>query len=395
MSVALALVALLPACDFTIRNSADWQHVNDSDKTVICVAPAPTYTVEQVGIIMLTASGTPEKPRWLRWSNADESVHPALVPAAQTAAVSQFDLTGSYWIIDRMVVRDAIYEPRVIGSRNVLQRMVFERPRAWSGRPSGLMLRFSSGSDNAVIDSVFRDPLRVPGMDSPAAYIDQAERITIRGNELINLVDGVGNGPTAGGGNQIVENEFYQTPALYTDCSGHFTTSGTCSCSEGMVVVLKGPSDRSESFIERNLVWGLQKTDPICAGSGTPGVAFDFGSQANTQPGSPVVPMLTRHFTVRDNIILAKLPFAVYLGREVEDLSFIGNYISGADFGISNQYGQRITVEDNIFFGNGLDYQTSPLAQGTVYDGNRSAGASQLCVTIRHITNPGRLCTAY
>ncbi len=391
MSLAWVFAALLPACDFTIRTTADWQHVNDSDKTVICVAPAPTYTVEQVGVIQLTASGTTGRPRWLRWSDADETVHPARVPDAQTAAVSQFDVVGNNWIIDRIVVRDAIYEPRVIGNRNVLQRMVFERPRAWPGRPSGIMLEFTRGTDSAVVDSVFRRPLRVPGLDSYAVYIHEAERVTVRGNELIDLVDGISNGPTAGGGNRFVENEFYQTPAAYTDCSGHFTTSGTCSCSEGMAMAAKGPADKPESFIERNLVWGFQKTDPVCAGSGTPGVGFDFGSRA----GTPLMPMLTRHFTVRDNIIISKLPFAFYLGARVEDLSFTGNYIAGADYGISNVYGQRITVMDSIFHDNAVDYLTGPLAQDTTYYANRSAGNSQLCVTTRHITNPGRLCTAY
>ena len=283
MLLALA-VALLPPCEFTIREKADWAHVNDPDKAVICVAPAPTYTYEDVGVVQLSASGTADKPRWLRWANDDESVHPALVPAAETAAVSQFDLTGSHWVIDRLVVRDAIYQPRVMGTGNVLQRMVFEKPRPWAGRPVGLMLNFWSGSDNAVVDSVFREPYRAQGMDSYAVYINEAERITVRGNEFIDMVDGVSNGPEAGGGNRIVGNEFYHTPASYTDCKGHYDPNGKCSCSEGMAMVAKGPADKPESYIERNLVWGFRKTDPVCAGSGTPGAAFDFGSEA----GSPL-----------------------------------------------------------------------------------------------------------
>jgi hypothetical protein len=385
--------ALLPACNFTIRTVADWQRVNDSDKTVICVAAAPTYTYEQVGIVQLTASGTADKPRWLRWSNQNESLHPALVPAGQTAAVAQFDLRGSYWIIDRIVVRDAIAEPRIFGTGNVLQRMVFEKPRAWAGRNIGLMLNFWSGSDNTIVDSVFRDPFRAPGVDGYAIYINEAERITVRGNEFIDLVDGVSNGPLAGGGNRFVENEFYQTSASYTDCSGRFDPQGSCACSEGMAVSHKGPATKPESFVERNLVWGFKKTDPRCAGTGTPGIAFDFGAAGGG--GSPPTPTLTRHFTVRDNIVIADMPFAIYLGREIEDVAFIGNYVAEADYGISNAYGQRVTVQGNIFFHNGNDYVTGPSAQGTIYQDNRRAGTGQLCVTIRHITNPDRLCTAY
>jgi hypothetical protein len=112
MLLALTL-ALLPPCDFTIRETADWKHVNDPDKSVICVAPAPTYTVEQVGVLKLTASGTADRPRWLRWANEDESLHPALVPEEQTAAISGFDITGSHWIIDRLVVRDEIGHPGI------------------------------------------------------------------------------------------------------------------------------------------------------------------------------------------------------------------------------------------------------------------------------------------
>ncbi len=382
---------MLPACDFTIRTKADWAHVNDPDKTVICVAPAPTYTVEDLGIVQLAASGTAARPRWLRWANDDESVHPALVPADQTAAISQFDVTGSHWVLDRLVVRDAIYQPRVMGTDNVLRRMVFEKPRAWTGRPTGLMLQFTSGSDNALVDSVFREPYRAPGIDSYAVYIHEAERITIRGNEFIDMVDGVQNGPDAGGSNRIIGNEFYHTPASYTDCHGNFDPKGKCSCAEGMAVVAKGPAEKPESYIERNLVWGFRRTDPVCAGSGTPGVVFDFGSWA----GSPLQPMLTRHFTVRDNVIIADVPHAIYTGEKVEDLAIVNNYISGADSAIENVYGKRLTITANTFFGNGIDYNTSPLARDTVYAGNRKAGNDTLCVTTRHLTSPGTLCVKF
>lgn len=382
---------LLPTCDFTIRKAADWARVNDPEKTVICVAPAPTYTYEQVGVVQLSASGTADRPRWLRWSNDDESVHPALVPAEETAAISQFDLNGSHWIIDRLVVRDAIYQPRVMGTGNILQRMVFERPRSWEGRPGGLMLNFWSGSDNAIVDSVFREPFRAKGIDSYAVYIHRAARITVQGNEFINLVDGVQNGPEAGGGNRFVGNEFYQTPEIYTNCSGVFDPDGACACSEGMAIVAKGPADQPESYIENNLVWGFRKTDPVCAGSGTPGVVLDFGAQV----GPPLRPMLTRHFTIRNNAIIAWVPHAIYLGRKVEDLTIIGNYVANADVAISNVYGQRITVRDNVFLGNGTDYNTGPEAWGTEYAGNRRAGTADKCFTMRHITDPRPLCVAY
>ena len=389
--LSVLALALLPPCDFTIREKDDWRHVNDADKTVICVAAAPTYSYEDVGVVQLSASGTADKPRWLRWANDDPSVHPALVPAASTAAISQFDVTGSHWIIDRLVVRDAIYQPRVMGTGNLLQRMVFEKPRPWSGRPVGLMLAFWTGDGNAVVDSVFREPYRAKGIDSYAIYIHQAGRITIQGNEFIDLVDGVSNGPEAGGGNRIVGNEFYQTSASYTDCHGHFDPHGKCSCAEGMAVVPKGPADQAESYIERNLVWGFRKSDPECGGSGTPGVAFDFGSEA----GSPLRPMLTRHFTVRDNVIIAQVPNAIYLGRKVEDISFVNNYISGADHGISNSYGQRIRITANTFFANGIDYDTGPAAWDTVYEANRRAGDGELCVTTRHLTSPVPLCVPF
>jgi len=390
MLFALTLM-LLPPCDFTIRGAADWARVNDPDKTVICVAPAPTYTYEQVGVVQLTASGTVNRPRWLRWANDDESVHPARVPVDETAAVSQFDVTGSHWIIDRLVVRDAIYQPRVMGTGNTLQRMVFEKPRSWEGRPGGLMVNFWSGSGHAVIDSVFRDPYRAKGVDSYAVYIHQAEGVTVQGNEFIDMVDGVQNGPQAGGGNRIAGNEFYHTPRNYTDCNGRFDPDGACSCSEGAAFVAKGPADQPESYIEDNLVWGFKKTDAVCAGTGTPGVVMDFGSQG----GSPPQPMLTRHFTIRNNAMIAWVPNAIYLGREVEDLTITGNFVANAEYAISNVYGQRITVTNNVFAGNKTDYFTGPEARGTVYTGNRRAATAEKCFTLRHITDPHTLCVAY
>jgi hypothetical protein len=390
--VTLLLAALgLPACDFTVRTAGDWERVNDPDKRVICVAPGPTWTYEDVGVVQLTASGTVDAPRWLRWATDDEEAHPARVPREQTAALSQFDLRGDHWIIDGLVVRDALWQPRVIGSHNTLQRMVFEQPRAWEGRPVGLMLHFTSGTNNAVVDSVFRHPYRHRGIDSYAVYIHHAERVTVQGNEFIDLVDGVSNGPHAGGGNRIVDNEFYHTEASYTDCNGRFDPRGKCSCSEGMAFVAKGPADRPESFVERNLVWGFRRADPVCAGTGTPGVAFDFGSTA----GDPPAPTLTRHFTVRDNVILAAVPNAIYLGREVEDLTFTGNYVAGAGSGMVNVYGRRVTIRDNIFGRNQRDYHTGPDARTSVYEGNRRAGSGQRCLVVRHITDPGTLCVAW
>jgi len=392
MLLALALaMAVLPPCDFTIRNKSDWAHVNDPGKRVICVAAAQTYRYEDVGIVQLSASGTPERPRWLRWANDNESVHPANVPAEQTAAVAQFDLTGSYWVLDRLVVRDAVYQPQVMGVGNILQRMVFEKPRRWEGRPTGLMLHFKNGSDNAVVDSVFREPFRARGIDSYAVFISEAERITVKGNEFIDLVNGVQNGPLAGGGNRFVENEFYHTSAAYTDCKGQLDPEGSCSCAEGMAVVAKGPADKPESFIERNLIWGFKRTDQFCAGSGTPGAVFDFGSW----DGTPFTPQVTRYFTVRDNIIVASEPHAIYLGLIVEDLTIVGNYVSGADVGISNQYGKRIKVTGNTFHDNKVDYRSGPTAKDTIYEGNRRAANGELCVTTHHLTNPTKRCFPY
>jgi len=388
LSIAMSL---LPPCDFTIRTATDWEHVNDADKRVICVAPAPTYTVEQVGVVQLTASGTPESPRWLRWANDDETLHPANVPPEATAALSQFDLHGSNWVIDRIVVRDALYQPRVMGYSNRLQRMVFEKPRPWPGRKLGLMLNVFTGSDHVIADSVFREPFRQSRVDSYALYIHQAQRVTVQGNEFIDLVDGVSNGPEAGGGNRIIDNEFYQTSASYTDCRGNFDPKGKCSCSEGMAFVAKGPTDQPESYVERNLVWGFQKTDPLCAGTGTPGVVFDFGSTATGEPR----PRLTRHFTVRDNVILAKVPNAIYLGAAVEDLTISGNYISGAESGVTNLYGKRIEVRGNVFNRNGFNYRTGPDAKGGAYVGNRMAGAAKRCFVVRHLTAPATRCVRW
>lgn len=384
MIPALAL-AILPACQFTIRTAADWVHVNDADKTVICVAAAPTYTVESVGVIKLTASGTSTSPRWLRWDNADETRHPARMLRSQTAAVAQFNVTGSYWILDRLVVRDGLYPPQVMGRHNTLQKMLFEQPRPWPGRASGLMLDFVSGSDNAVVDSVFRLPFRAPGIDSYAVYISQARRITVSGNEFADLVDGVSNGPLAGGGNLIIDNEFYHTSASYTDCHGTFTPDGACSCSEGMAVVPKGPAQQPQSYIQRNLVWGFRRTDPYCAGSGTPGVGFDLGSSE----------MVTRNFTIQDNVIIAAEPHGIYLGRYVEDISILNNRIYGANTGIANVYGQRITITGNQFGAVAIPYATGPVAAGTVYQNNLVTGDHSYCVNTRHLTNPAVRCIQF
>jgi hypothetical protein len=180
-----------------------------------------------------------------------------------------------------------------------------------------------------------------------------------------------------------MNNEMYFTSASYTDCQGNFTPTGACVCSEGMAMVPKGPSSQAMSYIENNFLWGFKRSDQYCAGSGTPGVGIDLGAGGT----------MTRNFVVRNNTIVGSgVPSGIYLGRYVEDVIIDKNYVSGTGTGISNTYGQNITVTNNLYYNNGNDYGTSSMASGTTMSGNRTATAGERCEVKRHLTSPTQVC---
>lgn len=372
----------IPECDYIIENSSDWVSINDPDKYVFCVKPA-VYKYDDIGIVTLSRSGSLSKPRYLRWYDPenpnDTDTHIVNIPVEKQAVISQFNITGDYWIVDRIIIRNSVGVNMLDkgASHNILNRLLIE------GGTSTLLLRFHNSHNNILQNSVLRNTVAIFGKDSYAIYFHKSEGERIVNNEIYNFGGGIQQSPLSLSNHVVYGNEFYINDDLYTDCNGNNQRYGLCACSEGFAVVLKGVNRPGSTFrIENNLIYGLKPHDKHCMGSGAPGTAIDLGSAANP----------TYNVVITGNTILNKIPNNIYLGQYVEDVEITNNIIGFADNGIVNVYGKNIKIAGNRYIDNLKNYQTGQSTVGTVYKDNSPFKESELCFQVQKFTNPHTTC---
>jgi len=378
----------LPECDYIIRSASDWKKVNDPAYAVICVAPG-IYTYKDIGVVELRRSGTAEHPRYLRWYDpaqpGDIDTHVVDIPPRKQAVIPQFKLMADYWVIDRIVMRGGRHQNTLAAgaSHNVLNRILIE------GGTATLLLRFLESSHNVLQHSVLRNTVAIPGRDSYAIYFDRSESERIVDNEIYNYGGGIQQSPLSLNNHVVYGNEMYITDELYTDCRGHRDKQGECMCSEGMAVVLKGVNRPGTTFrIENNLIYGHRRHDELCMGSGTPGVAIDLGSGGSD----------TRNVIIKGNILLNRVPNNIYTGLHVGDVEITGNVIGYGEYGITNLYGDNMTITDNLYIDNAKDYHTGRKAVfRTTYNNNRKITDSEkaeMCFQVKKFTAPHLSCVS-
>lgn len=278
-----------PDCDASdptvrfIQTEADWDDINDPAYRIFCVQPGD-YT--GVGTIDLQEDGAAGQERWIRYYDPQDPTdgrHPVGRGDSEHAVIDalRFD-DADYWIVHELTVRGDWTAVQLVNGaqHNVLNRLLVE----------GSRIQIRDGShDNAVQNSVIRDAPMVPQSDRVCVILSGASQgpdVAIHGtrivnNEIVDCTDSIQlyrpDGATHGidfGGTIIDENDLYLTSATYSDCAGTLDPQGDCACAENGVDIKAAGTD-SDNIVQvsNNRIWGWQRTDTDCGGTGSWGAA--------------------------------------------------------------------------------------------------------------------------
>lgn len=224
-------------------------------------------------------------------------------------------------------------------------------------------VRFWSGTDNVLEDSLVRDPVTRPGRDSWGIYQgERAGRIVVRRV----IVHGSGFSVYAPHGSALIEdNEFYIPDGYRTDCKGTRQPGGPCQCGEFGIGLKSG-----HVTVRRNRIAGYRQSDAVCGGSGTPGAAIDPAACGVGQ-SCPTPDVL-----IEDNL-LTDSHVGTYIGPHSQGLVVRNNVYCRNDFAISDGFsGATTVIGGNAFRHNGADYHGYGKARGLVR-GNRKASREE------------------
>lgn len=262
-----------------IESNEDWKSINDPAYRAFFVAPGD---YRDAGEILLTASGTASVKRWILAYDPDapfDSTHPWHQPPEKRAFVDslRFD-RAAHWIVDRIRINK--------GSRltnrsnhNVLNRlMIYEMDLANERTSIGL---FSDSNYNTVQNCVIAKTPPTPTKDAAGVYISNADYNRVLKNEIFDIPGDcvqTGQNRAHARGTIIQDNDFYLTPAYYTDGNGNFTPDGDFAASENGIDIKAhwqpdeeiAPENRW-MILENNRIWGFRPTDPKAAGTGSGG----------------------------------------------------------------------------------------------------------------------------
>ncbi|WP_457638229.1 hypothetical protein [Oceanithermus sp.] len=300
-----------PTCDpddpevFFIRSAEDWDHVNDADKRIFCVAPGD---YGDLGAIVLTQSGTAEAPRYLLL-DTDDPRHPAAIVDGDFAdktgweeKLARYRLeldNADYWVIDRQafweapspfeaplklfgsshnLINRAFYVDTSNGvelkngsNYNTLQNIHMEKT-GWA-----VDYALEHGADPDYEEQIFADlaALALGGSEPGDSFVGNV----FVNNEVINYVDAfqtvrgsnawpddddpdAENPPLDGAGTVIAGNLFYTTPLIYTDGSGNFSEDGDYALSENALDFKFGSLDpENPILVLGNVMFGYRETD--------------------------------------------------------------------------------------------------------------------------------------
>ncbi len=304
-----------------IQTAADWDDINDPAYRIFCVHPGD-YT--DVGTIQLQEDGSAGQERWIRYydpNNPTDERHPVQRNEDERAVIEalRFD-DGDYWIVRELTVRGdwTVVMLENGADHNVVDRMLVERSR----------IQIRDGSDdNTIQNSVIRDAPMVPSGDRVCMLLSGASTgpdVAVHGtrivnNEIIDCTDSIQLYRPDGsshdidfGGTVIDENDLYLTAAVYSDCSGNLDPQGDCACAENAVDI-KAAGTGSDNIVQvsNNRMWGWQRTDTDCGGTGSWGdaVVVHQGAQYSLFQSNIVwdsargLTFANDHHSVVDNVV--------------------------------------------------------------------------------------------
>ena len=310
------------ACDAIIDQSTALATLrtllNDPSKRVFCVEPGD---YRAAGELLLTASGTSQSRRFLRF-DAQDGLRNA-VQRSERGLLESLRILGSWWVIQGLTIQPrsgmtAWFVTIYGGDHNVLDGNLID----------GIDHVPELSSQNAVVVAGYNgDPAtfntlqanvvrngnqgRRPG-DYTGILIAWGNTASeandfneVLDNEIYDWGDGVSVGghtsdcsePAVQHGTVIDGNDVYITGAKRIDCaSGVSDPGGQCACAENGIDLKSrgGPEASLWTQVIHNRVWGFRPTSATanCGGSGANGQAITAGS------------LCSNHVLVANNFIL-------------------------------------------------------------------------------------------
>jgi hypothetical protein len=427
-----------PACDSgdgsvrIIQADADWDDINDPAYRIFCVHPGD-YTA--AGTIRLEQDGTAGQERWIRYydpSNPTDDRHPVVRAENERAVIDLMVLEDAdYWIVQELTIRGDWTGVRIQNGseHNVLDRLLLEH--------SPFQVRDGS-HENTLQNSVVRDAPMIPNGDRVCVILSGASTgpdVAVHGtrivnNEIIDCTDSIqlyrpdsSSHDIDFGGTIIDENDLYLTSAVYSDCSGTLDPQGACACAENAVDI-KAAGTNSSNLVQvsNNRMWGWQRTDTDCGGTGSWGdaVVVHQGAQYSLFQKNIVwdsargLTFANAHHSVIDNVVahidnpVDDEGFAILLMgpsseayRNVVVDAHAWGQVSGDDGDwrcntlISAGSG-RGTPGSGLLADYNFYYDSTQLAQpgdnDIVHDQAADAQHTQLCFSAKRWTGPEEIC---
>jgi hypothetical protein len=422
----------LPACGsaaspptgvWHIRSVADWAKVNDAALTTFCVH-AGDYTA--AGDIRLTASGTTQTPRVIRFFEAPpKSTPPWRRPVAERALVARLELDGaSHWVIERLAIGATTKRTNLLrlgagATFNVVHRCLLQTGGGGGGQIS------IGGDDNVVQASVLRETIVSAGDDNHCIKVSGgAKRTRIVQNEIYDCAgDGIQIGsaplPVASyEGTVIAGNDIY--------------CEKLCGKGENGVD-LKGAGGSGEANwlrIVDNRIWGRMAGGGSSSGATNQGlidvsaelqqkghvlvrgnVLFENDYAIKPEKGQPSDPGRSHHWSIIGNLIFDIGERAIDLGHNSPSAEIYYNTIvelaagkrwysdyqssTGGDVRCNllvDARGSKSEAAQVVFSHNALVGQTDPIGTDNLVSTRPAAGLRDYCFVIKQLTAPQLRC---
>ncbi len=291
---SIVILAKTPLCQssnpevFIIKNKNDWKHINDTNKSIFCVAPGD---YENLGKILINSSGTKKKKRYLLLYN-NNNKHPSKLPKKERAKYLLYFQNASYWVIDRQ----SFWESSNPFRRNkIVNSHHLEFKRLHFQDSSSALYIYNGSHDITITNSLFQKgkwSLEHKNFYDVAAIgllcrnnKESVKNIKVLNNKFINYVDAIQairyknaydrNASIDFQGLNIAHNKFEITPLFYSNCQGKSDPKGECSFSENGIDLKGGSKNPSNPIlINSNIFKGYKKADKTFSNLSDPGSAI-------------------------------------------------------------------------------------------------------------------------
>jgi len=267
-----------------IKELRDWDTINNSDKRIFCVKPNIYFSSASQDNILITASGTASKKRYIILDNGND-LHPGKLSHNKLAKVRFTFKSAKHWVVDRMSYWGSSKESILKFKKSddiTIKRCLLEDTNY------GVMLY--SGTENITIQNSrferskpFPYDLSAIGLSNGGHSNISIKNTKILDNEIYNYNDpfqsiktGSANQTNVNYEGTLIEgNHFYVDSKIYTDCNGNSNPNGRCSYSENAIDLKSGSENSNNKMIIRNnKMWGFKRADKTGSGMSDQGIAI-------------------------------------------------------------------------------------------------------------------------